>query len=186
MSRTAPRLDGRALYLRIREGDLDSIDVGDFLDACLDGEDPDEGHIPGLDGVAAFFTAPASGEDGTYEVWRAVVVRGDAEAWASEPVGPDGIGECWSFGIEGASPYGGGLEGGERRIIHGRVRAGDVDWAATCIMQTVKPEQSECRVLPTALVEVLGILDGNTLRGIECPCAGETFPAGAGSAVPAP
>ena len=182
------RLDGRALYDRIGEGDLDPYDVGDFLDAHLGGEEPSEAHLPDLDVVAAFFLQgmPAADADGTHEIWRSVVVRGDPEAWSANPVGQDGIGECWSFVPEGAAPYGGGLEAGVRRVIHGRVHGSNVDWAATCIMQSVKPDQAECRVLPTALVEVLGILDGSAGRGLPCACAGEAFQARASTASPSP
>ncbi len=181
-------LDGRALYDRIKEGDLDSEDVGDFLDAYLGGEGPLPVHLPELDGVASLFMAslPHRPTDAAIELWRAVVVHGDAESWAACPTGTDGIGTSWSFDVAGAATYGGGGGKGERRVIQGRVVSSDVDWAATCIMQAVKPEQVECRLLDSATVEVVAILDGHSLRPLPCPCAGGTFPASAPAADPSP
>lgn len=181
-----PHLDGNALLARLREGDLDAYDVGDFLDLHLDGENPAASHIGVLDGVASAFRASLPPLGRRLEAWRMVLVAGDPDAWAAEPTGPDGIGLCWSFEPDGAAPYGGGLERGARRILHGRVDPADVDWAATCIMQAVKPDQAECRLVPDASVEVVAILDGHTRRPLACPRAGESFPAAHPFASPKP
>jgi len=172
-------MDGNTLLTRIREGDLDSIDVGDFLDRYLNGEDPTEGDIPALDVVARDFAwemrdlIPGAT---AIEAWRAVIVQEDPDEWAANPVGQSGIGMSWSLDRSGAAPYGGGY-GGVRRLLHGRVRAMDVDWAATCIMNAVKPEQHEIRLLETAHVEVVGIYDGETMLPLACRCVGSSFPA---------
>jgi len=172
-------MDGRMLLTRIKEGDLDSIDIGDFLDRYLDGKDVSADDIPILDIVARGFVRSIRERfaDAPFiEVWRAVVVEGSPEAWAANPVGPSGIGVCWSFEPSGAAPYGGGYRG-LRRILHGRVSREEVDWAASCIMNAVKPEQHEIRLLETARAEIIGIYDGDTMRRLECQCVGFSFPA---------
>jgi hypothetical protein len=175
-----PVLNGSAILSRLKDGDLDSVDVGDFLDRYLGGEDASEGDLPVLDIVARDFLkglVPILPKGGTCEIWRMVVVSGDADTWASNPVGPGGIGVSWSFDPSGAAPYGGGYESGVRRMLRARVTLEDIDFAASCIMNAVKPEQHECRLLYAAHVEVIGIYDGRSMERLECPCAGMRFQA---------